>query len=104
MTNLAEARLSREAEISYASLSMVTDYDCWHREEQEVSVTRVRTTLAHNSALANLTLNHLITHIPLHEKTPCHSSLADAIQTPREFWPGERIEELRPILAPYLEG
>jgi 5'-methylthioadenosine phosphorylase len=102
MTNLAEARLSREAEISYASLSMITDYDCWRREEQEVTVEHIRKTLANNSNLANLTINHLIAHIPLHERTACHSSLASAIQTPKEYWPRERIEELKPLLAPYL--
>jgi 5'-methylthioadenosine phosphorylase len=102
MTNLAEARLSREAEISYASLSMVTDYDCWHKEEQHVSVSQVQATLGKNSNYANLTIGHLVAHIPLHDRTPCHSSLASAILTPKAHWPQQRIEELRPLLASYL--
>jgi 5'-methylthioadenosine phosphorylase len=102
MTNLAEAKLSREAEMSYASLSMITDYDCWHKEESAVTAGQVRRTAAGNSHLANLAITQLIAHIPLHEKTAHHSSLANAIQTPREFWPAERVEMLRPLLAPYL--
>ena len=102
MTNLAEARLSREAEISYASLSMITDYDCWHKEVEEVSVNQVRETLAKNSNYANLTVSQLIAHIPLHDKTPCHSALAASIQTPKEHWPQECVGKLRPLLAPYL--
>jgi len=102
MTNLAEAKLAREAEISYASVAMVTDYDCWHQAEGEVSVPEVIKTLKHNAELAQLTVTQAVTQIPLHEKTPAHSALASAIMTPREHWPAERIEALRPILAPYL--
>jgi 5'-methylthioadenosine phosphorylase len=53
MTNNTEARLAREAEIAYSSLSMVTDYDCWHQTQQEVLVEMVMDNLSSNSEVAN---------------------------------------------------
>jgi 5'-methylthioadenosine phosphorylase len=56
MTNLTEAKLAREAEICYATLALVTDYDCWHDDEEDVSVTGVLDNLRANNALAAATL------------------------------------------------
>ena len=102
MTNLAEAKLAREAEISYAPVAMVTDYDCWHQSEGEVSVPEVVKILKHNAELALLTVTHAIAQIPLNESTPSHSALANAIMTPKEHWPESRVVELGPILTAYL--
>ncbi|NJK91256.1 MAG: S-methyl-5'-thioadenosine phosphorylase [Blastochloris sp.] len=102
MTNLAEAKLAREAEISYASVSMVTDYDCWHESEGEVNVAEVVAILRENAELAQRTVTHAVAQIPLHDVTPCHKALATAIMTPREHWPAARIEQLKPLLTPYL--
>jgi 5'-methylthioadenosine phosphorylase len=100
MTNLAEAKLAREAEISYATVAMVTDYDCWH--ETEVSVEEVIGVLRQNAVLAEKTVTHAVSQIPLHEITPCHRALKNAIMTPRPLWPQEQVEALRPLLTPYL--
>jgi 5'-methylthioadenosine phosphorylase len=100
MTNLAEAKLAREAEISYACVSMVTDYDCWH--QTEVSVAEVLSTLKENASLAEKTIAHAVSQIPLHDVTPAHRALQTAILTPRSEWPSTRVEDLAPLLAPYL--
>ncbi|MDZ4787979.1 MAG: S-methyl-5'-thioadenosine phosphorylase [Blastochloris sp.] len=100
MTNLAEAKLSREAEISYATLAMVTDYDCWHGSE--VNVPEVVAILRENANLAENTVAHAISQIPLRDVTTSHRALSSAIMTPRSAWPEQRIEELRPLLKNYL--
>jgi len=100
MTNLAEAKLAREAEISYATVAMVTDYDSWH--ETEVSVEEVIGVLKENALLAEKTITHAVSQIPLHEVTDCHRALKNAIMTPREDWPQNKVKDLRPLLAPYL--
>jgi 5'-methylthioadenosine phosphorylase len=102
MTNLAEAKLAREAEMSFATVAMVTDYDCWHQAHGEVSVAEVVKVLQQNAAAAADVVRYAIPQIPLHLSTPCHRALKDAILTPRPHWPEKRIEELRPILQPYL--
>ncbi|MEM9399649.1 MAG: S-methyl-5'-thioadenosine phosphorylase [Verrucomicrobiota bacterium] len=102
MTNLAEAKLAREAEISYATLAMVTDYDCWHPHETEVSVETVGAILKQNAALGSKTILHAISQIPLEVSTSSHTSLATALLTPKAQWPLERQKELEAILRPYL--
>lgn len=102
MTNLAEAKLAREAEISYATLAMVTDYDCWHPDEAEVSVETVGTILKKNAELGSQTVLHTISQIPLEISTPAHSALATAILTPKNHWPEKRKKDLNPLLKKYL--
>jgi 5'-methylthioadenosine phosphorylase len=102
MTNLAEAKLAREAEISYATIAMVTDYDCWHESEAEVNVADVVRVLHDNAETALKTVALAIAQIPLRESTAAHSALEHALITPREAWPAERVQTLRPILARFL--
>jgi 5'-methylthioadenosine phosphorylase len=102
MTNLAEAKLAREAEISYATVAMVTDYDCWHQSEAEVTVAEVVRILHDNAETARRTVAMAISQIPLHETTPAHRALQHALITPRDAWPKERAEALRPLLARFL--
>ena len=63
MTNLQEAKLAREAEICYATLALVTDYDCWHEEEQAVSVDAILDVLRANAATANAVLAGAVVRI-----------------------------------------
>lgn len=102
MTNLAEAKLAREAEISYATIAMVTDYDCWHDEEESVNVGSVMQILKDNVDLARRIIRAVIPLIPPDAGTTAHRALDNAIATPREHWPEEKIEDLRPILARFL--
>ncbi|MDX6767486.1 MAG: S-methyl-5'-thioadenosine phosphorylase [Candidatus Methylacidiphilales bacterium] len=102
MTNLAEAKLAREAEISYATLAMVTDYDCWHGEEAEVSVADVVRILHDNATLAARTVALAVAQIPLQEQTAAHHALDAALITPRHAWPNQTAEALRPLLGRFL--
>lgn len=103
MTNLAEAKLAREAEISYATIAMVTDYDCWHQAEAEVTVADVVRVLHDNADTARRSIAHAIPQIPLHETTAAHTALENALITPRDAWPSAQVEALRPILGRFLK-
>ncbi len=102
MTNLPEAKLAREAEIAYATLSFVTDYDCWKREERPVSAQEVVSHLLHNVAQAKAILARLIPKIPALADWPEHHALRGAIMTDRSLWPAATVEKLGPLLSRYL--
>lgn len=98
MTNAPEARLCREAEIAFASLCMVTDYDCWKTDEAAVDVAAVIANLHANSELAKSIIVSVIPKIPTEANWPEHRSLESAILTPKDLWPLETREKLAPIL------
>jgi 5'-methylthioadenosine phosphorylase len=102
MTNAPEARLCREAEIAFASLCMVTDYDCWKTDEAAVDVASVIANLHANSALAKSIIASIIPKIPTEPNWHDHQSLATAILTPKNLWPAKTCENLAPILASYI--
>lgn len=102
MTTLAEAKLAREAEIAFAAVSFVTDYDCWKHDEQPVTTAIVRARLEANAEVARQIIGSAITRIPIEPDWPEHSSLSYSLITDKARWPADRIEVLRPILAPYL--
>lgn len=99
MTNAPEARLSREAEISMATLALVTDYDCWKEDEEDVDVATVIGHMQANSALAKRILRDVIVNIPGEPASRAHKALDTAIMTPRELWPEKTIDDLAPILG-----
>jgi len=104
MTQMNEARLAREAEICYATLAMVTDYDCWWEAEtgQTVSVELVVENLRQSSALAKELIRRSIASFPWQPACACQEALAGAIITDRGAWPQESITRLGPILKKYL--
>ncbi len=102
MTNLGEAKCAREAEIAYATLSMVTDYDCWKGDEEHVTVEMVIQNLQENATQAKAIIAQVLPQIPKAPGWPCHSALKNAIMTERKFWPAKTVKELGPILAKYL--
>lgn len=102
MTNLPEAKLAREAEISLATLAMITDYDCWKTDEEHVTVDAVMAHVAANVAMAKAVIARVIPRIPLNPNWPEHHALDGAIMTARTCWPQETIENLRPILERFL--
>ena len=115
MTNLQEAKLAREAEICYATLAMVTDYDCWHETEEAVSVEAVMAVLAQNVALAQQAIRGAVEAMPARRPASsdpgaeaggcgCGDALRFAILTERSTVPRETVERLRPILGRYFEG
>ncbi|MEC8380897.1 MAG: S-methyl-5'-thioadenosine phosphorylase [Myxococcota bacterium] len=103
MTNLPEAKLAREAEISYATLAMSTDYDCWHEGHDDVTVDQVIATVKANVTLAQDIIRHAIPKITQHSGPhPQKGLLASAFITDKSKIPAERIEALKPIVGPYL--
>ncbi len=102
MTNLGEARCAREAEISYATLAMVTDYDCWKREEEPVTVESVVACLRKNASSAKSIIQKAIPKIPATPSWPSHRALDNAIMTQKSAWPSATKETLKPIIARFL--
>jgi len=102
MTNLGEAKCAREAEIAYATMAMITDYDCWKADEAHVTVEMVVANLMKNASTAKAIITRAIPQIPAEPNWPCHSALKNAIMTDRKVWPQKTIRELRPIIAKYL--
>ena len=101
MTNLGEAKCAREAEIAYATMAMITDYDCWKTDEAHVTVEMVISNVTQNAATAKSVITEVIPQIPAEPTWPCHSALNNAIMTDRKVWPKNTIAELKPILAKY---
>ena len=96
MTNMPEAKLAREAEIRYASVSMVTDYDCWHQTHQEVSVEMVLDNLRSNTEVANKIIFEVAKLIDKERpKSKSHFSLKDGLITQKENIPSSTKEKLR---------
>ena len=102
MTNLPEAKLAREAEISLATLAMITDYDCWKVEEEPVSARAVIGHLTANAAAAKAVLAAAVSRIPAVPDWPEHRALDSALVTDRALWPAETVERLRVILERFL--
>jgi len=103
MTTSPEAFLAREAEICYAVMAHVTDYDVWHESEEPVSVETVIRILNQNTALAQQAIRGLVAEVATAPRTcDCGSALADAIITQREVIPAETREKLKPIVGKYL--
>ena len=103
MTNLPEAKLAREAEIACATLSMITDYDCWKLDEEPVSAAAVGAHLQANVEMARRILSLVLPEIPHHADWPEHRSLEGAIQTHRSHWPPVTLEKLAPLLHRFVQ-
>lgn len=99
MTTCPEAFLAREAEIGYASMAHITDYDVWHEEEEAVSVEMVTATFKHNIAIAQKAIAYTVEHLDEDATYPCHTALDGAIQTAPDKMPEEEITKLKPIIA-----
>ena len=104
MTNLPEAKLAREAEIALATMAMITDYDCWKVEEDNVNAHSVIEHIQANAASAREILEKLIPLVPTEPDWPEHKSLDNALFTPRENWPTNTAEALRPILSRFINS
>src|SRR5437667_10482715 len=102
MTNLPEAKLAREAEIAFATMAMITDYDCWKVEEEPVSAQIVLSHLMANAETAKKVLIEAIPHVPIKPDWPEHFALDAALTTERKLWPAATIEKLGPILRRFL--
>ena len=102
MTNLQEAKLAREAEICYATLALVTDYDCWHPGHDAVSVETVIEYLNKNVRNAQIILRESVKNLKSAERScKCGSALKNAIFTARDLWPEATTKKLDAIIKKY---
>ena len=102
MTNLQEAKLAREAEICYATLALVTDYDCWHPGHDAVTAESVIQYLNKNVRNAQLIMKEAVKRLSEQERTcKCASALKNAIFTAPHLWPEETRKKLDAIVKKY---
>ncbi|MBE0460969.1 MAG: S-methyl-5'-thioadenosine phosphorylase [Candidatus Aminicenantes bacterium] len=105
MTSATEAKLAREAEICYATMSLVTDYDVWHEEEESVSVELILENLKQNIHNAKALIKEAISEFPtdLSRKCPCAQALKNAIVTRGNLIPMKTKENLRLLIEKYID-
>ena len=104
MTNMPEAKLAREAEIRYATVAMVTDFDCWHKGHEDVSVEQVITTLLSNAEQAKKVVAEVALSFEedIDAKDPANHCLDVAIITDKKLWTKETIQHLSTIAGRVL--
>jgi len=103
MTNMPEAKLAREAEMCYATLALVTDYDCWHESKEPVTVEMIIDTLNKNIFRAKEIIRHAIKEIAAERACLCQNALKDAIVTSREYIPVSVRKKLSLIIGKYIK-
>jgi 5'-methylthioadenosine phosphorylase len=102
MTNLQEAKLAREAEICYVTIAMVTDYDCWHEEEEPVTVEMLLGYLEKNSGNAQNLIKEVLKNLSDEFDCPCQHALQNAIITQPDVIPETTREKLKVVIGKYL--
>ena len=106
MTGATEAKLCREAEICYATMNLVTDYDVWRAGEEGVTVEMVLANLRHNIGHAKAVIRRAVAALPLHDEAvcDCRKSLANTIVTNPALIPPALKKKLAPLVGKYLKG
>ena len=104
MTNIPEAKLAREAEMSYATLAFVTDYDCWHETEAAVSVETIVHILQQNAVMAQQIIGEALPHIPVERGSPYRNALRGAIITNPAVIPSHIKQDLAPLIGKYIQA
>ena len=102
MTNATEAKLAREAEICYATIAMITDYDCWHPEHESVTASQIIATLNQNATNAQNVVREAIKTMPAERKCKCGSALAHSLITDFKLVPAKTKKNLAAIIGKYL--
>ena len=102
MTNLQEAKLAREAEMCFATLALVTDYDCWHPEHDDVTVDMIIETLQANAEMAKRIIADLVARLPVRRECKCANALSSAIITNADSIPVKTRTDLALLIGRYL--
>jgi 5'-methylthioadenosine phosphorylase len=102
MTNVTEAKLAREAEICYATIAMITDYDCWHPEHESVTASQIIATLNQNAENAQRVLRAAVRALPQGRTCKCSSALQHALVTDMKLVPAATKKRLGAIIGKYL--
>lgn len=106
MTNMPEAKLAREAELCYASVSMVTDFDCWHPDHDHVSVAQIVRTLHNNAEKAQALVREVLPRLaadPHGPDCPCRKALEHAVITPADSQDPRMVRKLRVVAGRVLQ-
>lgn len=101
MTALPEAKLAREAELCYATMAMVTDYDVWHSSHDSVTSDMVAANVSRNTETAHLVIRGLIARLDVVGRCDCANALSRALLTSLEIVPEATLEMLDPIIGKY---
>jgi 5'-methylthioadenosine phosphorylase len=102
MTNLTEAKLAREAELCYGTISMITDYDCWHPQHDAVTLSEIMANLNKNTQNVQRAIHELVRSLPEERECKCGVALAHAIVTDRKVIPAAVKKRLAPIIGKYI--
>jgi 5'-methylthioadenosine phosphorylase len=102
MTNVTEAKLAREAEICYATIAMITDYDCWHPEHESVTASQIIATLNQNAENAQRVLREAVRAMPGERSCKCGSALQHALVTDMKLVPSATKKRLAAIIGKYI--
>jgi 5'-methylthioadenosine phosphorylase len=103
MTNLQEAKLAREAEICYTTVALVTDYDCWHPDHENVTVDMIVSNLLANAEMAKRLIAEAVERAPAERGCSCGCALAAAIITSPDAIPARLKRELAPLIGKYVK-
>jgi 5'-methylthioadenosine phosphorylase len=101
MTNVTEARLAREAEICYATIAMITDFDCWHPEHESVTASQIIATLVQNAENAQKVLRTAVRELPTSRSCKCGAALQHALVTDLKIVPKATKKRLAAIIGKY---
>ncbi|MBI5873516.1 MAG: S-methyl-5'-thioadenosine phosphorylase [Candidatus Omnitrophica bacterium] len=102
MTNIAEARLAREAEMCYATIAAITDYDCWYESQESVTVEMVIANLTKNAENSKHLLKEVVSHLGAPCTCGCANSLKYAIVTQKDAVAPGIKKKLAPIISKYM--
>ena len=102
MTNVTEAKLAREAEICYATIAMITDFDCWHPEHETVTASQIIATLNQNAENAQKVLRTAVRELPAARSCKCGSALQHALVTDLKIVPKATKKRLAAIIGKYI--
>src|SRR5271169_183130 len=102
MTNVTEAKLAREAEICYATIAMITDYDCWHPEHESVTASQIVATLSQNATNAQNVLREAVRAMPSERNCKCGAALKHALVTDMKLVPKATKKKLEAIIGKYI--
>jgi 5'-methylthioadenosine phosphorylase len=102
MTNLQEAKLAREAEICYTTIALVTDYDCWHPDHDQVTVEMIVSNLMQNASTAQQVIANAAAQLPFERTCECATALKYAIITRPDAIPASVKKDLAPLIGKYV--
>jgi 5'-methylthioadenosine phosphorylase len=103
MTNVTEAKLAREAEVCYATVAMITDYDCWHPDHDSVTLEQIMNNLSRNAENAQNTIRAAVKAMPAERSCKCGGALAHALVTNPKMIPPATKRKLAPIAGRYFK-